>query len=70
MYKLLRKYIELNAEKLGYIVKMSMLYSEGKDIKESGADEDMQMFFISYIQKDIDRLIKERQRKKRARKEK
>ena len=64
MEALLRKYKHLSDGDYGQIIKMILKYLDGETIGENYGDIKNILFFDRYVKKDLDKLIKDRNRKR------
>ena len=65
MNKVIKKYSYLKDEQYGQIVKMINRYESGEEISESFGNIENIIFFDRYVKKDVDKVLKERNRKRR-----
>ena len=69
METILNRFTFLTDEQFGTITKLCLKYSAGKEINRDDAKSEMLAFFHTYVKKDLDRMIKARNRMKKGRKE-
>lgn len=64
MEKIIQKYMFLENDRFGQIVKMIYRYVDGEEINETFGDTENIIFFDRYVRNDVDKVIKERNRKR------
>lgn len=67
MEAILRQYIFLNDEQYGQLVKMALKHSAGIEITQEDGTEEMRLFYDSCVRKEVEQIIKERERARKRR---
>lgn len=67
MENIIRKYSYLSDEQLGQIAKLSLKYIDGEEITENDATKEMRQCFNMFVRKDLDKLLRDRDRMRKKR---
>lgn len=70
METILNRFTFLTDEQFGTITKLCLKYSAGTEITRDDATGEMLAFFHTYVKKDLERMIKARNRMNKRRTEK
>ena len=65
LMKIFKNYTFLSNEEFGALFKMSIQYLENNSINENEFKKEYVMFFYIHLKKELDFMIKERNRKKK-----